>query len=579
MTKERENIINEYLNITNDQAYYNSFNKRVLKSLNNKIIGNTQRDDFLPYLKDLLRIEKKINIFDLGCGSGEILDYIKEDLKNKDVTFNLEEPNNILLKLYKDKLSNMNFNINKTYNTPIQDLYLKNDLPKNNNLILSIHMIYHLTNFVEKDINPEKDIIDFVDFLFNCLSYDGVIFLVYADLENSYVGEVTLDYYKNNYNENEEYYYSNIKKIYRARNYMFKENNIEKILKNKYDNFITEVYNLESFFYGDTLEDIATMSLVSELIPSNKDIFEIKKLNYVLNLVYEKKINIDKENKNILQKNMFKVNQNQILYIIKKNIHKYDQYDNIYEKYKISKQLPFREYIEKNSLLSLIKDVKNLKVLDLACGEGHYTRIIRNLGAKEVVGIDISENMINMAKSENEINNIKNIKYYNCNVIDMNLLDIELEYFDIIVAAYLLNYAKSKEELFNFTKIIFKYLKPGCKFISINDNPSVCCNDNCSLKYHYLKKHKKNDIPKNGDCIEWSFYNSKNINDQLCKFDIYHWDKNLYIESLKNAGFDEINFVSCDVSKEGVNKYGKIYWDNFLRHPHLICIQAIKPIK
>jgi len=63
----------------------------------------------------------------------------------------------------------MNIKFNKIYKEPIQDLYLKNNLPKNINLILSIHMIYHLTNFMEKNIDPEKDIINFIDFLFNCI--------------------------------------------------------------------------------------------------------------------------------------------------------------------------------------------------------------------------------------------------------------------------------------------------------------------------------------------------------------------------------------------------------------------------
>jgi 2-polyprenyl-3-methyl-5-hydroxy-6-metoxy-1,4-benzoquinol methylase len=427
---------------------------------------------------------------------------------------------------------------------------------------------------MEKSINPEKDIINFVDFLFNCIKDNGTIFIVYTDLENSYSGDVTLDYYKNKYDENTKHCFSNIKKIYRARNYMFKENNIEKILRNKYNNFNIKIYETESYFYGNNLEDLAAMGLVGELLPSNNDIFDINKLKYILNLLYNNKININIEDRNILQKNMFKVNQNQVVYIIKKE---QEQYNNISEEYKISKKLPFREYIEKNSLFELIGNINGFNVLDLACGEGHYSRILEKIGAKEVIGIDISENMINIAKKENQINNIKNVKYYNCNVTEMELLDIEVEYFDIVIAAYLLNYASSKEELFNFTKNIFKYLKPGCKFVTINDNPSIYCFDNCSLKYNYIKKLKNNNIPKNGDSIDWILFNSDSVNDKLCEFTTYHWDKDIYIEAFKHAGFNEIEFIPCTISEKGIKKYNDTYWNNFLNHPHFICIKAIKP--
>lgn len=50
-------------------------------------------------------------------------------------------------------------------------------------------------------------------------------------------------------------------------------------------------------------------------------------------------------------------------------------------------------------MLSIIGDLKNENVLDLGCGDGHYTRIMREKTNGEVYGLDISENMIEMAKS------------------------------------------------------------------------------------------------------------------------------------------------------------------------------------
>ncbi|SFI85703.1 class I SAM-dependent methyltransferase [Planctomicrobium piriforme] len=50
-------------------------------------------------------------------------------------------------------------------------------------------------------------------------------------------------------------------------------------------------------------------------------------------------------------------------------------YDPIAELYKRSKQTPWRSHLECFTLLKTIGDVSGLSVLDVACGEGFYTRL------------------------------------------------------------------------------------------------------------------------------------------------------------------------------------------------------------
>jgi toxoflavin synthase len=52
-------------------------------------------------------------------------------------------------------------------------------------------------------------------------------------------------------------------------------------------------------------------------------------------------------------------------------------YDEIAEQYKRSKQVAWRYYIEQHSLCDLVGEVSGKSVLDLACGDGHYTRTSR----------------------------------------------------------------------------------------------------------------------------------------------------------------------------------------------------------
>ena len=66
------------------------------------------------------------------------------------------------------------------------------------------------------------------------------------------------------------------------------------------------------------------------------------------------------------------------------------EYDRIAELYQRARPRPWRTHIECYTLLRLVGDVAGKAVIDLACGEGHYTRILRQLGAARIVGVDLS---------------------------------------------------------------------------------------------------------------------------------------------------------------------------------------------
>jgi ubiquinone/menaquinone biosynthesis C-methylase UbiE len=85
-------------------------------------------------------------------------------------------------------------------------------------------------------------------------------------------------------------------------------------------------------------------------------------------------------------------------------------YDPIAEQYKRSKQQPRRTYIECSTLMKLIGDPHGLSVLDVACGEGFYTRMIRERGAARVTGMDLSHGMIELARKQ-EVQHRLGIEY------------------------------------------------------------------------------------------------------------------------------------------------------------------------
>ena len=50
--------------------------------------------------------------------------------------------------------------------------------------------------------------------------------------------------------------------------------------------------------------------------------------------------------------------------------------------------------------MELIGDPTGKDVLDVACGEGFYSRLIRQRGAAKVVGVDLSAGMVELARKQ-----------------------------------------------------------------------------------------------------------------------------------------------------------------------------------
>ena len=87
------------------------------------------------------------------------------------------------------------------------------------------------------------------------------------------------------------------------------------------------------------------------------------------------------------------------------------------------------------ALFSMLPDLKNKRVLDLGCGFGEHCKRFIECGAKKVVGIDISEKMLEVARNENSDPNIIYINMPMEKIAELN------EQFDIVVSSLAFHYA------------------------------------------------------------------------------------------------------------------------------------------
>ena len=240
-------------------------------------------------------------------------------------------------------------------------------------------------------------------------------------------------------------------------------------------------------------------------------------------------------------------------------------YDTIAEQYKKSKELPYR-LIEEYTYFNLLGELIDKSLLDLACGEGFYTRKFKQKGAKQVLGVDISEKMIELARQE-EIRKPLGIKYIVHDVIELGNIDC----FDLVVASYLLNYAQTKEQLLKMCQTISANLKPGGRFISLNDNLeqppesySLC------EKYRFIKSIS--EPLQEGTPITLTFF----LDGQKFSFDNYYLSQATYEWAFRTVGFKEVHWHQPIVSPEGEQKFGKDFWQDFLDYPPIVGIECLK---
>lgn len=240
-------------------------------------------------------------------------------------------------------------------------------------------------------------------------------------------------------------------------------------------------------------------------------------------------------------------------------------YDSIAEQYQLCKRQPWRADVEAYTLMELVGPEQG-SVLDIACGEGFYTRLVKQRGARRVTGIDLSRQMIELARRQEEILDL-GIEYV-CG--DARDLPASGDY-DLALAAYFLNYAHNRNELQSMCDAVAGVLKPGARFVTVNANPA--CDFSSAPSYRkYGFDTEALGTWKEGCPVRWTFYLDQG------PFDIenYYLETAIHEAALKKAGFDDIRWHRPKVSPEGVEESGREHWADLLDHPPITFLECVR---
>ncbi|KAF8218056.1 methyltransferase type 11 [Mycena galopus ATCC 62051] len=151
------------------------------------------------------------------------------------------------------------------------------------------------------------------------------------------------------------------------------------------------------------------------------------------------------------------------------------QYDSIGDSYVQIKTIPLIRYLEIPAFRAAVEPHLSIhagehRVLDLACGDGFYSRLLLSWGASSVCGIDISPSMIDAARTHPDTGaNESRLAFRVGDARDLSVLPEPP--FDIVTGVWLLNYATSGAEMTNMWETIARNLRPGGVFVGITVEP------------------------------------------------------------------------------------------------------------
>ncbi|MDR3710256.1 MAG: class I SAM-dependent methyltransferase [Capsulimonadaceae bacterium] len=121
------------------------------------------------------------------------------------------------------------------------------------------------------------------------------------------------------------------------------------------------------------------------------------------------------------------------------------------------------DVLEQPAMRSLLPGVHGKTVLDLGCGDGQFCRTLIECGAAAVVGVEISERMLELARSHDNAN----VTFEHCAIEDFVAND---ESFDLITSSLAFHYIRDLDKV--IVKIA-KWLRSGGHLVFSMEHP-VC---------------------------------------------------------------------------------------------------------
>lgn len=235
-------------------------------------------------------------------------------------------------------------------------------------------------------------------------------------------------------------------------------------------------------------------------------------------------------------------------------------------------------------------------VLDLACGTGIGKlegvrartagttsltrgllviglREMKKLGATTLVGVDISSEMLEVAKATGGTESGFHLHHADCSQ-PLTHLGLQEASFDLVIGMWLLNYPESSAQMKGMWENISQYLKPGGegKFVGIIQNQDTFHPTSMQGKMSVYGAQETNVVPlENGEGVRMhvEFDTVPKV-----EFDTFVLKKEILEGEAEKAGIKRLRYVRAGEEVKGtVEGKDDVWWDELLReYPNQIVI-------
>ncbi|RDK02990.1 class I SAM-dependent methyltransferase [Paraburkholderia lacunae] len=230
------------------------------------------------------------------------------------------------------------------------------------------------------------------------------------------------------------------------------------------------------------------------------------------------------------------------------------QFDDLAALYDEMASWPFRRDMEIPNVLATLGDVSGRDILDFGCGNGMYSRWLKERGARRVTGYDVSDGMLNYARRREEKDGL-GITF------TQNLSDLDGQ-FDIVLAVYVLPYATTHEGLHELCVSMARPLRRGGRLIALPIHPDYARDPS------YYEPYGLRLAPEGPDVDGGRVQLDLCLPPHESRVTAYVWSKESLDAALYAAGLGPVQWVQYGLIGRSANTGADDFMEAYWRKPH-----------
>lgn len=229
----------------------------------------------------------------------------------------------------------------------------------------------------------------------------------------------------------------------------------------------------------------------------------------------------------------------------------------------------YHSLYEKPAMYSLLPDLNNAAVISLGCGSGEDCTYLKFKGAKQVVGIDLSEKLIEIARKS----------YPECefSVMDMEHLDFPDESFDFAYSSLAIHYIEDWHQVF---REVYRILKPNSYFLFSCNHPVAnaleTTSDDGGVRVSQLSRTRNRG--EDTVVIKGDYVNRRRLDGYSSSLNVTTWHKSIdeIAQEATDSGFLIAN-IKEPKPKEKMKELSNIDYETLNKIPFFIIFKLLKP--